>query len=445
MSGPFVGLQMGAEPFFAQPPAAIFDRLSERAGVTSVQVNAYDYYGWNQAKGTSPVHVRWNPDRYRGIGFAQAETPHLAHAGRDVFDEIIPAAAERGISVHARILEGFRPATSQLIPGFAQVLQVDAEGRRTHLPCWNHPAYRAWWLATVEDLIREHPLDGLLLGPERDGPLGPLLHDAVVPGCFCPHCEHRARADGVDPRRAREGMLALRDLIAADVVPGEGMSAAIMRCYLRFPEILHWERLQAEAKWSLHAEIAGLARTLRPGFRVGLHICMYSLSWDLTARATTDYAMLAGIFDYLKPSTYWDVNHARLARWIPKAQRTCFKGLSAETIYRVLLEGFGHEPADEPEWMSLAQARCSPAWIRREVARCVAAADGRAAVYSGIGIDVPHPDLPPVDPADIEASVAASFAGGADGLLLSREYEFMRDGSLDAVGRAVARQRQDAA
>ncbi len=52
---------------------------------------------------------------------------------------------------------------------------------------------------------------------------------------------------------------------------------------------------------------------------------------------------------------------------------------------------------------------------------------------------MPHPKLDPIDPALVEEAATASFDAGAAGLLLSREYEFMRVETLDAVGRAVDR------
>jgi hypothetical protein len=97
----------------------------------------------------------------------------------------------------------------------------------------------------------------------------------------------------------------------------------------------------------------------------------------------------------------------------------------------------GYDRHQEPDHEASATGRFGPSYIRREVERIKSAVDGRCDVYSGIGVDVPHADLPPVTPEFLRQAVTASFEAGADGLLLSREYQYMRRESLAAVGEAV--------
>jgi hypothetical protein len=424
--------------------------------VNSIQCNAFDYYlyhpewsteDWadhghgpagSKSLGPLPPHaIRWHPEFYRDCGFAHADRSGCAWPDRDAMAELLQAAHERGVTVHARFLEGFGAVTCGLIPGYERVLGADVYGERTAKPCWHHPAYRAWWLATVEDLVTHYALDGLYLGPERDGPLGPVLHDAGAPTCFCEHCCAAARARGVDPERAREGWRKLHRLVKSEERPTDGMLVSILRLWIAYPEILGWEKLQSDGKWDLHAALAGKARSLRPGLRFGLHICMYSLAHDLFARATTDYARLADFVDYVKPSLYTDVNAARLHRSNRVLRQHLWRDLDAELLHEFLYAVMGYDPQSEPDYEGSATGRFGPSYIRREIQRIKAAVDGRADVYSGLGVDVPHADLPPVRAEFLRQAVTASFEAGADGLLLSREYQYMRRESLAAVREAV--------
>ena len=79
------------------------------------------------------------------------------------------------------------------MPNWPKILTVDVYGRINHLPCWNNPDYRTWWLSTVEDLFKSYPLDGFKYGAERSGPLPNLLVNGDVPGCFCDLCRARGR------------------------------------------------------------------------------------------------------------------------------------------------------------------------------------------------------------------------------------------------------------
>lgn len=96
---------------------------------------------------------------------------------------------------------------------YYKVMTVDVYGRTGEVPCWNHPDYRNWWLATVEDLFRSYELDGFQWGAERVGPLSNFLYRGTTPYCSCPHCRSRCRDRGIDVERAREGLRELHDFV----------------------------------------------------------------------------------------------------------------------------------------------------------------------------------------------------------------------------------------
>jgi len=65
-------------------------------------------------------------------------------------------------------------------------------------------------------------------------------------------------------------------------------------------------------------------------------------------------------------------------------------------------------------------------------------AAGHAAVYCGVGLDIPWNDRCFASkPQSVYEATTKAFDAGADGIVISREYDEMRVPSLQAVGRAV--------
>jgi hypothetical protein len=102
---------------------------------------------------------------------------------------------------------------------------------------------------------------------------------------------------------------------------------------------------------------------------------------------------------------------------------------------------FGHSPETEPDLSKLADG-LSPEYVYRETKRAVDGAAGRAAVYSGIGLDIPKgggwgTDVWQSDADEVYRVVRRAFDAGAAGIVASREYEEITTASLRVVGRAV--------
>ena len=68
----------------------------------------------------------------------------------------------------------------------------------------------------------------------------------------------------------------------------------------------------------------------------------------------------------------------------------------------------------------------------------MASSENKTKIYTGIGFDVPwgnhHIDA---DPEAVYQCVRKAFEAGANGIVVSREYEEMRVPNLKAVGRAM--------
>ncbi len=364
------------------------------------------------------------------------------YGDRDFFSEIAAPARQRDIKVYARILEGTGGGPEQAIANYSKVVTVDVYGRRSTVPCWNHPEYKNFWADTAEDLFRSYDLDGFQWGAERMGPLMNVIlpWNDNPPTCFCEHCRARGTARGIDPERARQGFQNLyeyvRGLSTGSAKPADGVFVGFVRILLRYPEILAWEyqyRLsREEVLQGMYTRIKGI----KPGAQVGWHVDHQPSSWDLVYRAEMSYAEMAPYSDFIKIIVYHNVLGPRIRSWyLDRFKRTILSELSLETSLNLYYDFFGYDKNVEPGVDRLAADGFSPDYVFRETKRSVASASGKTKIYPGIGFDVPG--SPPDEPEKIRQAVLKAFDAGGSGIVVSREYEEMRVPHLKAVGGAV--------
>ena len=453
---PFVGIQAGAHSVFDEGPERMLEIMNDTARVNAVFVYSHTYHPVRRAYPHGPSHglpdskpsgkpltCNWvtpHEEYYTGTTLRHWRDPAKREFDdRDVLAELIPVAKEKGVKVYARALEGVGPHMLEAVHNFDKVQSEDLRGRKLPRACWNHPEYRRWWLATVEDMTRSYDLDGFMFGPERGGPLGPLLFHGQDVGCFCGHCVAAAERRGVDSKRARKGFEELIAMVGSPSPerPVDGFFGSILRVWMKYPEVLAWDYGQHLAKESLMAEIYRLAKGIKPRLRVGWHIAHYIVTWDLFQRAEMNYTDIASYADFIKPCVYFNVAGSRLASWEDDARRRILGDLDPATAHAWMTRTFGFDPAQEPALAELATRPYSQDYVRREVRRCVAQS-GEVPVYAGIGIDLPGSGNVMASPEETKAAVRAAFEAGAQGLILSREYDEMRLESLSAVGSAIA-------
>jgi hypothetical protein len=452
----FLGVQVSPQSVFDEGADHMLDYLQREAEVDTLCVathtphggmgrpkpNQFADHGVPQMPGSGkPLTSVWIPYDAKNFAGTRLRMPQgdpglEEFAGRDVLDAVLTPAHRRGMKIYARHLEGFHENLIRSFPTFLKVRQLDVHGTAIPAPCWSNPEYRNFWHGYVTDVIRRYPIDGFLLGSERDSPLEPMLHHRTAPYCFCDHCRRRAARANIDADRAREGMAALHRLLLDDGIPVDGMLTSILRLWLRYPEILAWESLQSESKASLYSELYRTAKRLRPELDVGWHLPMYPLNHDLFTRAAWDYGRLAETCDFLKPSVYYDVNASRLHGTVAELERGYLREFKRHEIYDFFISALNLDAAKEPSYETAKTAKFSSDYVFRETRRCVVGCAGRAATYAGIGVDVPKDEIRS-DPEAVGAAASAALSAGAGGLLLSREYHFMRKESLNAVRSAV--------
>jgi hypothetical protein len=455
----FIGIQMGPHTMLHEGIEHCLDLIQETAAVNAVLTYSHAFHsnllespnllaqdhGKPLRDPKSPLPLAWvkTHDQYFRDTTLRVVPPDptLEYANRDLFTEMQGPARRRGMKVYARILEG----PSRAIANREKVVTVDVYGKPTNVACWNHPEYRAFWRALVEDLFRSYDLDGFQWGAERMGPLMNVIlpWNETPPTCFCQYCRARGQARGISVERAREGFEKLyvyvRGLSGSNPRPADGVFTGFLRILLRYPEILAWEFQYRLSREEVTQEMYKTIKAIKPTADVGWHVDHQPSSWDLVYRAELSYAEMAPYSDFIKFIAYHDVLGPRIRWWyLERFKKTVLAELPLEESLGLYYDLFGYDKDREPKLNELDTKGFSPDYVYRETKRSVASAEGKTKIYTGVGFDVPwngrHLDA---DPNEVYESTRLSFQGGASGIVVSREYEEMTVPNLKAVGRAV--------
>lgn len=475
MEQPLVAMQIGAISFVDEGIPETLDILAERGAVNALFLATPT---WTRGTGGRQLPGYPLPDHgareydldWRGGNYA---TPHsqyygntvLGAAGRapehpdlDLLEAVIPEAKQRGMASYAWMEESGYAPELRTYPNFAKVLEVDAWNRPTTRPCFNNPDYRNWHLSMIEDYVHSYALDGIAWCSERPGPLNLLMQgpiSAAAVSCFCRHCAAIAKDRGIDVARAIDGYRALIDWnakISAGEKPADGAFVTFWRLLLTYPEVLAWQTLWTDSQQQIYRDIYGVAKAGNPNVAVGWHI-YHNLSFSPFYRADQDYGELSKFSDFIKVVSYNNCAGPRFYSWIQNSCRALFADAEPDDVYPLMLKLL---QLDEGAYDQLPQTGFSADYVRRETERAVAGVDGQAAIYPGIDIDIPvGPPTQPVDapagtgwdnttgdltrctPESVRDAVLAAFAGGAEGVVLSRKYSEMDLTNLDGAGTAV--------
>jgi hypothetical protein len=448
-----VGIQVGAISFVDEGYEAVFDIVQQRAGVNALFLAVFTYgrgIAGRQVPGQPlPDHGKQEYDRdFHGGNYA---TPHPEFYGRtalkdvrapdhgnlDILEAVLPKAQARGLRVYAWAEDVWRTD----VPHVEQVQEVDFHGRRRTTLCLRNPDYRGFLEGLAQDYAKSYPIDGLMWGSERQGPLNNALGanhggagDPGRVGCFCRFCREEAKRRGVDDRRAAEGYTALEKFVQSvggGRKPRDGAFVAFWRLLVEYPEILAWEKLWNDGQFESYRLINQAAKSVRKDLPVGFHV------WHLNSfspfwRAEQDYARLAATADFLKVVVYNNCAGPRLAGYIRGVQRTLFNDLTPDEVLRLHYRWLNY---DEKPLAELPAGGLSADYVYREALRAKDGVAGKSAIYPGIDIDVPTGrGQKQTAPADVREAVKAAFRARSDGVILSRKYSEMRLANLSGAG-----------
>jgi hypothetical protein len=448
-----VGIQVGAISFVDEGVDAVLDILQERAAVNAIFLATFTYgrgIAGRQIPGQPlPDHGRQEYDRnFRGGNYA---TPHPEfyrntvlkdvrapdHGNLDILEAVLPRAQRRGVRVFAWAEDVWRGD----VPNIEQVHEVDLHGRRRGTLCLRNPDYRFFLEGLVQDYAKSYPIDGVMWGSERQGPLFEAIGashggggNAARVGCFCSFCREEARRRGIQVERAVQGYTALERyvrLARTGSRPRDGYFVEFWRTLMRYPEILAWEKLWSDGQHESYRYIYDAAKAVRRDVSVGYHI------WHLNSfspffRAEQDYGALARYADYLKVVLYNNCGGPRLAGYVRSLGRTLFGDLGPEETLRLHYRVLNYE---EKPLAELPRSGLSADYVFRETRRAREAVGSKTNIYPGIDIDVPTGrGQKQTTPRDVSEAVGAAFRGGADGVILSRKYSEMRLANLSGAG-----------
>ena len=217
--------------------------------------------------------------------------------------------------------------------------------------------------------------------------------------------------------------------------PADGMFVGFLRVMMRYPEILAWEYQYRAGREAICEAMYKRVKSVKPTAEVGWHVDHQPSSWDLVYRAELSYADMAPHTDFVKFIAYHNVLSPRIRDWyLPRFQKSILGEVSLADSLDLYYDFFGYDKAAEPSLAELGRRGFSPEYVYRETKHSVASSAGKTKIYTGVGFDVPG--APPDDPAVVEAATRRAFDAGADGIVVSREYEEMKLDHLRAVGRA---------
>ena len=334
--------------------------------------------------------------------------------------------------MHAYILESASTGGRQRdVTGWSRILEIDCYGVRGSLPCVNHPEYRAWKLALVENLFKNYDISGLLWGVERWGPLHQFFAGAKAM-CFCEECRAVAVSAGLDWERTRRGFQLLEKERGAR--PTDKSNAFPIRQFLEYPEILNWEAVWTRSYLSLHREIYGAVKWLAPATRFGLGLWHYYFINPLL-RAEWDLEEFAGSCDYIRPILYHLPEGPRLAYYLGTLQKTILGGYSLEELWSLWgkLTGLELPPLGE-----IAETGLPGTYVAAGVRIVKQASRSAKPVLAGIGIDVVQEGLSRrMSPDDVAAAIHSAIDSGADGITLSRNFAEMQRSNVAAAGNVL--------
>jgi len=94
---------------------------------------------------------------------------------------------------------------------------------------------------------------------------------------------------------------------------------------------------------------------------------------------------------------------------------------------------------DEAPFDKLAATGFSANYVERETRRAVESVAGHSVqVWPGVDIDIPtNPGESHCTPESVAGAVKAAFKGGAQGIILSRNYTEMKPENLSGAGNAL--------
>jgi len=447
-----VAMPISVAPLVQRDLDVMFDDMRTRAGVNALFIFIYSHEPHRAGVEAEGFHggnyARPHMEFYRDTPLTLADMSAPEFNNMDVLERVIPVAKKHGIRVFPFILED-NSLPEAVKANWETLYEVDHHGQRTSGhpggPCFNNPGYQNFTLGLVEDYARSYDIGGLMWGSERQGgllnTLGLSQSSGIDPGrttCFCEFCQKKGAERGIDVERAQRGFGEVETFVRncrAGRQPRDGYFAEFWRLLLKNPEVLAWENLWATSRHELQASVYRKVKAINPALQVGWHVWQ-NVSFSPFQRAEENLADLAECSDFIRPALYNNVAGGRFKVFAKGAQASVFGDLTPEATVEVLTRQLNY---NEAPYDRLAETGFSAEYVARETRRSVAAVTGHPVqMWPGVDIDVPvGAGESHCTPDGVAAAVKAAFQGGAEGIILSRNYVEMKPENLSGAGKAL--------
>ncbi len=452
-----IGIQVGAVSFVDEGVEPVLD-IFQRAHVNTLFLAVFTYgrgIAGRQVPGQPlPDHGKQEYDtRFHGGNYATTHPEYYKntvlkdfrapdHGNLDLLAEVLPAARKRGIKTICWFEDVFRGD----VPNIGKLQEVNLQGRNANTLCLNNPDYRNFLVALAEDYTRSYEIDGVMWGSERQGALGNALgarhggagNDPGGVTCFCAFCERKAKQQGINFERVREGYRALETFVRdgrAGKRPVDGAFVTFWRLLLRYPEILAWEMFWTDSLRENYAAIYNKVKSIKPAVLVGWHI-WHNNSFSPFYRAEQDLRELSKYSDFLKMVMYHNCAGERLAGYIDSVAGTVFADFPRQELLELEYRIMNYR---ERGYEQIPFTGLSSDYVFRETKRAMEGVAGtRTLIWPGIDIDIPtQANHSKSTPQGTKEAVLAAFRGGAQGVILSRKYSEMKLANLAGAGEAI--------
>jgi len=454
-----IGIQIGAVSFVDEGVEKVLDILQERAYVNTLFLAVFTYgrgIAGRQVPGQPlPDHglqkydlefhggnfATVHPEYYKNTVLKDTRAPD--HGDLDILATVIPAAKKRGINTICWLEDVFRGD----IPNIGTLQERDLYGRNVNNLCFNNPDYRNFLIGLIEDYTRSYDIDGIMWGSERQGALGNALgasHGGASsdPGrvtCYCQFCQQKAKQQGINFERAREGYQALEKFVRdsrAGKRPVDGYYVTFWRLLLRYPELAAWEMFWTDSLRETYSALYGKVKSVKPQVPVGWHI-WHNNSFSPIYRAEQDLQELSKYSDFLKMVIYHNCGGERMASYINSVSKTIYGDIPKEE----LLIDFEYNVMNfrERGFEQIPYTGFSSDYVYRETKRAIDGVAGtKTLIWPGIDIDIPTgQNQSKSTPQGTKDAVLAAFKAGAPGVILSRKYSEMKLANLSGAGEAI--------
>lgn len=447
-----VAIPISIAPLAQRDLDAMFTDMLERAGVNALFPFIYSHEPHRAGVESAGFHggnyARPHMEFYRDTPLTLADMRAPEFGDVDILARIIPVAKKHGLRTFPFLLEdNTLPATVKT--NWEKLYEVDHHGRRTSGhpggPCFNNPGYQNFTLGLVEDYARSYDIGGIMWGSERQGgllnTLGLSQSNGQDPGkttCFCEFCQKKGRERGIDVERARQGFGEMEIFMRnsrAGQRPRDGYFTEFWRLLLKNPEVLAWENLWATSRHEFQAAIYRKVKSVNPALQVGWHVWQ-NVSFSPFQRAEENLSDLAAVSDFIRPALYNNVAGGRFQSFVKGAHGAVFGDLSPEATAELFFQQLNYQETSSDK---LAATGFSADYVERETRRSVAAVAGHPVqIWPGVDIDVPvEKGESHCTPESVASAVKAVFKGGAQGIILSRNYVEMKPENLSGAGGAL--------